>query len=111
MGTLVVAATVVDAAVVAAALVATGRAAAHRHVPPAGLHQLRPRAGASQRRGKTSGRADDNEETIRKRLDVYHAQTSPLAAWYEGDGKRHAIKGYGDIQEINDALCAVIDAE
>ena len=62
-------------------------------------------------RGKTSGRADDNEETIRKRLDVYHAQTSPLAAWYEGEGKRHAIKGYGDIQEINDALCAVIDAE
>lgn len=62
-------------------------------------------------RGKTSGRANDNEETIRKRLDVYHAQTSPLAAWYEGDGKRHAIKGHGDIQEINDALCAVIDAE
>jgi len=61
-------------------------------------------------RGKTSGRADDNEETIRKRLAVYHAQTSPLADWYEQEGKRNAIKGYGEIADINAALCEVIDA-
>ena len=29
-------------------------------------------------RGQMSGRSDDNEETIKKRLDVYHNQTSPL---------------------------------
>ena len=34
-------------------------------------------------RGKTSGRADDNEETIRKRLDVYNNQTAPVIEWYE----------------------------
>ena len=60
-------------------------------------------------RGKTSGRADDNEETIRKRLDVYNNQTAPLIEWYEKEGKRHAVKGYGDLEEINAALCAVID--
>ena len=60
-------------------------------------------------RGKTSGRADDNEETIRKRLDVYNNQTAPLIEWYEKEGKRHAVKGYGVLEEINAALCAVID--
>lgn len=61
-------------------------------------------------RGKTSGRADDNEETIAKRLEVYNAQTQPLIAWYEAEGLRHAVKGYGELDEINAALRAVIDA-
>lgn len=60
-------------------------------------------------RGKTSGRADDNAETIRKRLEVYHSQTAPLVAWYAAEGKLHAIKGYGALEEINAALCGVID--
>ncbi|MDD6500149.1 MAG: adenylate kinase [Bacteroidales bacterium] len=60
-------------------------------------------------RGKTSSRADDNAETIRKRLEVYHSQTAPLAAWYAAEGKLHAIKGYGALEEINAALCGVID--
>lgn len=60
-------------------------------------------------RGKTSGRADDNAETIKARLDVYNNQTAPLIAWYENEGKRHAVKGYGTLEEINAALCAVID--
>ena len=61
-------------------------------------------------RGKTSGRADDNAETIKKRLDVYNGQTAPLIEWYEKEGKRHAVKGYGALEEINAALCAVIDS-
>ena len=60
-------------------------------------------------RGKTSGRADDNEETIGKRLAVYHNQTSPLIEWYEKEGLRNAVKGHGALEEINAALCAVID--
>lgn len=60
-------------------------------------------------RGKTSGRADDNVETIRKRLDVYCSQTAPLIEWYESEGLRHTVKGYGSLEEINAALCAVID--
>lgn len=61
-------------------------------------------------RGKTSGRADDNEETSGKRLAVYHNQTSPLIEWYENEGLRNAVKGHGALEEINAALCAVIDA-
>jgi adenylate kinase len=34
-------------------------------------------------RGKTSGRVDDNEETIKKRLDTFHNQTKPLIDHYK----------------------------
>ena len=51
-------------------------------------------------RGQMSGRADDNEETARKRLEVYHNQTSPLKAYYEQQGKYRAINGLGDIDDI-----------
>ena len=61
-------------------------------------------------RGKTSGRADDNEETIAKRLGVYHNQTMPLIEWYEKEGLRNAVKGHGSLEEINANLCVVIDA-
>ncbi|MCQ2266699.1 MAG: adenylate kinase [Bacteroidaceae bacterium] len=61
-------------------------------------------------RGKTSGRADDNAETIAARLKVYHTQTKPLADWYEAEGLRHAVCGTGSLEDINAALCAVIDA-
>ncbi len=61
-------------------------------------------------RGKTSGRADDNEETIAKRLGVYHSQTMPLIEWYEKEGLRNAVKGHGSLEEINANLCVVIDA-
>ena len=60
-------------------------------------------------RGKTSGRADDNEETIKKRLDVYHSQTSPLIEWYKADGKYHHINGLGDMEKIFSDICVVID--
>jgi len=60
-------------------------------------------------RGLTSGRADDNAETIKKRLNVYNEQTAPLIAWYEKEGLRHSVKGYGELAEINAALCAIID--
>lgn len=51
-------------------------------------------------RGKSSGRADDNIDTIRKRLEVYHKQTSPLKDYYVGKGNYHAINGNGNVDEI-----------
>ena len=44
------------------------------------------------KRGQESGRADDNEETIKKRLVVYHSQTAPLIDWYKQDGKYQHIQ-------------------
>ena len=43
------------------------------------------------RRAKLEGRADDNEETIRKRFEVYHTQTEPLSRWFEAEGIRHTF--------------------
>ena len=60
-------------------------------------------------RGKESGRSDDNEETIKKRLNVYHTQTSPLIDWYEKEGIHHHIEGLGTVDEIFARVCNVID--
>ena len=60
-------------------------------------------------RGKISGRSDDNPETIKARLDVYHTQTAPLATYYIGEGKHVAIKGLGRIEEIFERIAEAID--
>lgn len=51
-------------------------------------------------RGKETGRADDNIETIKNRLDVYHTQTQPLRDYYTNEGKYVAIQGSGIVDEI-----------
>ena len=60
-------------------------------------------------RGQQSGRADDNEETIRKRLNVYHSQTAPLIAWYKQEGLHRHINGLGSLDRIFADICEVID--
>lgn len=37
------------------------------------------------------GRVDDNEETIKKRFEVYHNQTAPLVEWFEKEGIKHTF--------------------
>ena len=61
------------------------------------------------KRGKESGRSDDNEETIKKRLDVYHNQTAPLIEWYKNEGIHHHIDGLGELDRIFGDINAVID--
>ena len=61
------------------------------------------------RRGKESGRADDNEETIKKRLQVYHSQTQPLIEWYKNEGLHYHINGHGELEKIFADIKAVID--
>ena len=43
------------------------------------------------RRAQLEGRADDNEDTIRKRFAVYHSQTEPLSKWFDAQGIRHTF--------------------
>ena len=62
------------------------------------------------KRGQESGRSDDNAETIKKRLDVYHNQTAPLIEWYKGEGIHHHINGLGELTRIFGDICNVIDA-
>ena len=59
-------------------------------------------------RGKTSGRADDNAETAKKRLETYYAQTLPLKDFYEKQGKYVKIKGVGTIDDIYADIRAAI---
>ena len=62
------------------------------------------------KRGKTSGRADDqDEEKIRNRFDEYNNKTAPLRAFYEAQGKFHSVNGIGEIEEITQRLTALID--
>ena len=53
------------------------------------------------KRGKDSGRADDNEETIKKRLHVYHSQTAPLIDWYKNEKKYQHINGLGTMEGLS----------
>ena len=61
------------------------------------------------KRGKDSGRADDNEETIKKRLHVYHSQTAPLIDWYKNEKKYQHINGLCTMEGIFAEICEAID--
>ncbi|MCU0680534.1 MAG: adenylate kinase [Planctomycetes bacterium] len=60
-------------------------------------------------RGQTSGRLDDNEESIKNRLEVYDKQTAPLLEYYQKKGNLLPVNGIGDIDEIQNNLCIEID--
>lgn len=51
-------------------------------------------------RGKTSGRADDNEESIVKRLKVFNDQTKPVIDFYGRLGKLQSINANRPVEEI-----------
>lgn len=56
------------------------------------------------KRGQQSGRADDNLDTIKQRLHVYHNQTQPLMDFYKHEGKYHSIQGSGSIDSIFNSI-------
>jgi adenylate kinase len=60
-------------------------------------------------RGKNSGRTDDNAETIKSRLKVYHTQTVPLAEHYRKKGKHVTIKGFGTVEDIFHRITEAVD--
>lgn len=53
-------------------------------------------------------RDDDREETIRKRLDVYRAQTAPLISYYRSRGLLSEVDGMQDIHEVQQQILAVL---
>ncbi len=62
-------------------------------------------------RGKQTGRADDNLETIKNRLQVYHDSTRPLRDYYIKEGKYRPINGTGSIDDIFKEVAKAIDGE
>lgn len=62
------------------------------------------------KRGKTSGRTDDNDESIiRNRIAVYKTETAQVFDHYNKKGKSKLIPGVGTIDEIFGRLTAAID--
>lgn len=55
-------------------------------------------------------RADDNEETFRKRLEVYREQTAPLIPFYSEKGLLTALDGMSSIEEVSAEIDRVLDA-
>lgn len=64
-----------------------------------------------KKRGATSGRPDDNDESIvRNRIQVYKNETTPVFDFYARQQKSHSIVGIGEIDEIFGKITSVIDA-
>ncbi|XP_056396430.1 adenylate kinase isoenzyme 1 isoform X4 [Hyla sarda] len=62
------------------------------------------------KRGETSGRADDNEETIKKRLETYYKATEPVIALYEGRGIVRKINAEGSVDDVFKQVSESLDA-
>jgi len=55
-------------------------------------------------RARESGRADDNEEVVRNRLEVYREQTAPLVEYYRGRGLLKSVDGMAEIDVVTSAI-------
>jgi adenylate kinase len=63
------------------------------------------------KRAQTSGRADDTEEVIRHRQEVYTAETSPLLQVYSDRGILREVDGMGDIDEVAQRIDEALEAD
>lgn len=54
-------------------------------------------------------RSDDNEETLKKRLEVYHRQTAPLLPYYRERGVLHSVDGMRSIEEVTAEIERVLE--
>jgi adenylate kinase len=61
-------------------------------------------------RAKEQGRADDNPEAVRQRLQVYNDQTAPVVDFYAGRGTLARVDGVGELDEIEARILAAIKA-
>lgn len=59
-------------------------------------------------RAQKEGRADDREDVVRKRIEVYNAETHPLLRYYDTQGKLVTVQGLGTVDEIFHRVIAVL---
>jgi adenylate kinase len=59
-------------------------------------------------RAELESRADDNEETIRERMQVYDTQTAPLLEYYDGKGILAEVDGMGSVEEVSARIETVL---
>jgi len=58
--------------------------------------------------GELEQRADDKEDTIKNRLDVYQKSTAPLIDYYNGKGILKSVEGTGSIDDIFGKVCSLL---
>jgi adenylate kinase len=54
------------------------------------------------------GRADDNEDVIRNRLEVYRDKTAPLISYYQNKGLLVSVPAQGSVEEITERISRVL---
>ena len=54
-------------------------------------------------------RADDNPETLKKRLEVYYQSTAPVLAYYRAQGKVRSLDGMAPIESVTREIAAILD--
>ncbi len=54
-------------------------------------------------------RADDNPETLKKRLEVYYRSTAPLLGYYSGQGKLETLDGMAPVGDVTGQIAAVLE--
>ncbi|MDX1716856.1 MAG: adenylate kinase [Anderseniella sp.] len=64
-----------------------------------------------KRASETEGgpRADDNADALKKRLDVYHAQTAPLIEYYSAKGNLRSVDGMADMDDVTRQIMEVLE--
>lgn len=67
--------------------------------------------GRCEIRFKAEGRADDNPQVVRKRLQVYAEQTAPVADWYQRHGKLEQIDGVGALDAVFQRILDVLPGD
>jgi len=73
------------------------------------VHHPPERAGICDLDGSPLVRRDDDDPaTVRRRLEVYHAQTEPLIAYYESQGRLLRVDGEGDASEVHRRVVAAV---
>ena len=58
--------------------------------------------------GELYQRADDTEDAIKNRLEVYESQTKPLIEYYEKKGLAKSVDGVGKLDEVYDRIKAIL---
>ncbi|MEM0990086.1 MAG: adenylate kinase [Pseudomonadota bacterium] len=56
-------------------------------------------------------RADDNEETLKERLAVYHSETAPLIDYYRGTGNLKSVDGMAEIEQVTASIAQVLGVD
>ena len=56
-------------------------------------------------------REDDNEQTVRSRMQAYRDQTAPILPYYQAQGKLQQVDGMADIDEVTAQIKRILDAK